>query len=71
MPWNLNIWDVFDEWDTDGSECSRKVVSGRRVAGAISSLVNARDFPTHNEKSNLETQLNVGVQAIMFGLFIL
>ena len=25
-------------------QCSRKVVSGRRVAGAIKSLVNARDL---------------------------
>ena len=38
---NLNIWDVF--W-TDGAEYSRKVVSGRRVADAIRSLVNVRDF---------------------------
>ena len=38
---NLNIWDVF--W-TDGAECSRKVASGRRVADAIRSLVNVRDF---------------------------
>ena len=31
----------MDESDTDEVECSRKVVSGRRVAGAIRSLVNA------------------------------
>ena len=35
---------VLDESDTDGAECSRKVTSGRKVAGAIRSLVNARDF---------------------------
>ena len=29
---------------TDGVECSKKVVSGRRAAGAIRCLVNARDF---------------------------
>ena len=29
---------------TDGAECSRKVVSGRKVAGAIRSLVNVRDL---------------------------
>ena len=29
---------------TDGAEGSRKVASGRRVAGAIRSLVNARDL---------------------------
>ena len=32
------------EAGTDGVECSRKVTSGRRVAGAIRSLVNARDL---------------------------
>ena len=32
----------MDESGTDGAECSRKVVSGMRVAGAIRSLVNAR-----------------------------
>ena len=30
---------VLDESDTDGAECSRKVASGRRVAGAFRSLV--------------------------------
>ena len=34
----------LDETDTDGAECSRKVASGRRVAGAIKSLVNTRDL---------------------------
>ena len=29
---------------TDGVECSRKVVSWREVAGAIRSLVNAKDL---------------------------
>ena len=33
---------VLDESGTDGAECSRKVASGRRVAGAMRSLVNAR-----------------------------
>ena len=32
----------MDESGTDEAECSRKVVSGRRVAGAIRSAVNAR-----------------------------
>ena len=44
MSLNLNIWGVLDESSMDGAECSRKVVSGRRVAGAIRSLVNARDL---------------------------
>ena len=35
---------VLDELGTDEAECSRKVASGRRVAGAISSLVNARSL---------------------------
>ena len=32
---------ALDELGTDEAECSRKVVSGRRVSGAIKSLVNA------------------------------
>ena len=35
---------VLDESGTDGTGCSRKVASGRRVACAIMSLVNARDL---------------------------
>ena len=35
---------VLDKSGTDGPECSRNVASGRRVAGAIKSLVNARDL---------------------------
>ena len=35
---------VLDKSGTDGVECSRKVVSRRRVAGVIRSLVNARDL---------------------------
>ena len=35
---------VLDESDTDGAECSRKVASGGSVAGAIWSLVSARNF---------------------------
>ena len=34
----------LDKSDTDGAECSRKVANGSRVAGAIRSLVNARDL---------------------------
>ena len=32
----------MDEAVKDGAECSRKVRNGRRMAGAIRSLVNAR-----------------------------
>ena len=35
---------VLDEASTDGAECSRKVASGRRAAGAMGSLVNVRDL---------------------------
>ena len=42
---------VLDESGTDGVECSRKVASGRRVAGAIRSLVNARDLHLECAKS--------------------
>ena len=34
----------MDESGTDGVECSREVMSGRRVVGAISSLVNAGEL---------------------------
>ena len=35
---------VLDESGPDGAKCSKKVGSGRRVAGTIRSLVNARDL---------------------------
>ena len=35
---------VLDEAGIDWAECSWKVTSGRRVAGAITFLVNARDL---------------------------
>ena len=35
---------VLDDSCTDEIECRRKVVSGRRVSGAIGYLVNARDL---------------------------
>ena len=34
----------MDKSGTDGAECSKMVASGRRVAGAIKSIVNARDL---------------------------
>ena len=45
-----HVWEfkylgcALDELATDGAEYSRKVASGRRVAGAIRSLVNDRDL---------------------------
>ena len=39
MSQNLNTLDVFvDKSGTNGAECSRKGMSGRRVAGAIFGL---------------------------------
>ena len=35
---------VLDQSGTDEAECSRKMASGRRVAGTIRSLVNARSL---------------------------
>ena len=35
---------VLNESGTDEAECSRNLVSGRKVEGAISSLVNARNL---------------------------
>ena len=39
-----NLGCALDESGTDDSECRRKVASGRKVAGAIRSLLNARDL---------------------------
>ena len=36
------MYSILDESGTDKAECRRKVANGRRVAGAIRSLVNAR-----------------------------
>ena len=35
---------VLDESGTDKGECSRKVASGRKIAGAVRSLANCRSF---------------------------
>ena len=55
---------VLDESGTDGAECSRKVASGRRVAGAIRSLVNARDLQFECARVLHETYL---APALMYG----
>ena len=55
---------VLDESGTDGAECSRKVVSGRRVAGAIRSLVNTRDLQLECVKVLHETLL---IPVLMYG----
>ena len=47
----------MEEAGTDEAECSRKVASGRRVADAIRSLVNARDLQIECSRSLHETLL--------------
>ena len=49
---------------TDGAECSRMVVSWRRVEGAIRSLVNARDLQFQCARILHETLL---VPVLMYG----
>ena len=44
MCWSSNTWGVLDTSVTDGTENQRKVVSGREVADAIRSLVNAKSL---------------------------
>ena len=55
---------VLDESGTDGAECSTKVVSGRRVVGAIRSLVNASDLQLGCARVLHETLL---VPVLMYG----
>ena len=50
---------ILDESDADGAKCSRKVASGRRVAGAIRSLANARDFQLEVLDSNMKHCLHL------------
>ena len=54
----------MDESDTEGAKCSRKVVSGRRVTGAIRSLVNAEDLQLKCATMFHETLL---VPVLMYG----
>ena len=55
---------VLVESGTDGAKCSRKVVSGRRVAGAIRSLVNAWDLQLQCARVLHETLL---VPVLIYG----
>ena len=55
---------LLDELGVDGVECRRKVASGRRVADAIRSLVNARDFQLECARILSETLL---VLLFMYG----
>ena len=55
---------VLNESGTDGAECSRKEASGKRVAGAIRSLVNARELQLECARVFHETLL---VPLLMYG----
>ena len=55
---------VFDESGTEEVECSRKVANGRMVAGAITSLANARDLKLEWAKFLHETLL---LPVLMYG----
>ena len=48
---------VLDESGTNGAECNRKLASRRRIAGAIRSLVNARDLQLESPRVLHETLL--------------
>ena len=48
---------VLGESGTDEADCSRKVASGRKVAGAIRSLVNVRDLQLEYARALQETLL--------------
>ena len=56
---------VLDESGTDGGECGRKLVSGRKVAHAVKSLVNARDLQLECARVLHETYL---VPVLMYGV---
>ena len=55
---------VLNKSGADGAECSRKVASRRTVAGAIRSLVNAKDLQVQCARVLHETWL---VPVVMFG----
>ena len=41
---------MLDESNTDGAKCRRKMLSGRKIASAIRSLVNARGLQLENPR---------------------
>ena len=55
---------VYDEAATDGAECSKKVASGRRMSGAIESLINAMDLQLECARVMRETLV---VPVLMYG----
>ena len=54
----------MDESGTNGAECNRKLVSRRRIAGEIRSLVNARDLQLESARVLHETLLML---VLMYG----
>ena len=63
MSKNLNIWGDYESV-IDGAECTKKVASGRRVIGAIRSLVNARYLQLECARVSYETFF---VSVLMYG----
>ena len=55
---------LLDERGTDDAECGRKVASGRRVAGAIKSLVNTKGLSMECTRVLHESML---VQTLLYG----
>ena len=55
---------IFNESGTDGAECSRKVAGGRRIAGEIMSLVNAKNLQLECARVLHETLL---MPLLMYG----
>ena len=55
---------VLEKSGTDGADCSRNVASGRRVASAIRSLINARDLQLQCARVLGETLI---VPVLMYG----
>ena len=58
------LGSVLGESCSEGGECSRKVTSGRRVAGAIRPIVKARDWQLQCARVLHETLL---VLVLMYG----
>ena len=56
----------MDESGTNGTESSRKVASGKRVAGAIRCLVNARDLQLECARVLHEPVLMYGSEAMLW-----
>ena len=64
MSWNSNIWDVFWTKQAQIGQNIGEVASGRRVASAIRSHVNARDLRIHCARVLHETLF---VPVLMYG----